>query len=74
MTKQQNRELNAPKRLEAEMVQRMVRLDEDLEIMDRHAAEVAGLEEQEVDSMRRWDREYKNSRLHSAARHLKHVR
>jgi hypothetical protein len=27
-----------------------------------------------MDSMRRWDREHKNARLHSVPRHLKHVR
>jgi hypothetical protein len=42
--------------------------------MDRHAADLAGIEEEEQDSMRRWDREHKNARLHSVPRHLKHVR
>ncbi len=74
MTKQQSREQGVEKRIDAEIAQRMDRLDEDLEIMDRHAADVADVEEQETDSMRRWDREHKNERLHSVPRHLKHVR
>ena len=74
MTKQQSREWGMEKRAAAENVQRMVRLDEDLEIMDRHAADVVGVEEEETDSMRRRDREFKNARLHSVPRHLKHVR
>lgn len=74
MTKQQSREQGVEKRIDAEIAQRMDRLDEDLEIMDRHAADVAGVEEEETDSMRRWDREHKNARLHSVPRHMKHVR
>jgi hypothetical protein len=74
MTKQQSRELGMEKGVAGEIEQRMVRLDEDLEIMERHATDVAGVEEEEADSMRRWDREHKNARLHSVPRHLKHVR
>ena len=74
MAKQQSREWDVEKRVDAEIVQRMLRLDEDLEIMDRHAADVADVEEQETVSLRRWDREHKNARLHSVPRHMKHVR
>jgi hypothetical protein len=74
MVKRQSTEWDVETRVEAEIVQRTLRLDEDLEIMDRHAADVADLEEQETDSLRRWDREYKNARLHSVPRHMKHVR
>jgi|GEM_PF-1141980 aminopeptidase C len=74
MTKRKDKEWNVEKRMDAETAQRAMRLDEDLEIMDRHAADLAGIEEEEQDSMRRWDREHKNARLHSVPRHLKHVR
>jgi len=74
MIKRQSTEWGVETRVDAEIVQRTLRLDEDLEIMDRHAADVADLEEQETDSLRRWDREYKNARLHSVPRHMKHVR
>ncbi|MDK2847736.1 MAG: hypothetical protein PWP34_1089 [Desulfuromonadales bacterium] len=74
MTKRKKKEWNVEKRMDAETAQRAMRLDEDLEIMDRHAADLAGIEEEEQDSMRRWDREHKNARLHSVPRHLKHVR
>lgn len=50
------------------------RLDEDLEIMDRHAGDLVGVEDEIQDSMRRWDRDHKNAHLHSVPRHLKHVR
>jgi len=74
MVRRVNREAVVEKRGEAEIMRRMMCLDEDLEIMDRHAADLAGVEEEEMDSMRRWDREHKNARLHSVPRHLKHVR
>lgn len=74
MTKKQSRERGVETRVDTEIVQRVDRLNEDLEIMDRHAADVADVEEQEADSLRRWDREHKNERLHSVPRHLKHVR
>ncbi|WP_432820858.1 hypothetical protein [Trichloromonas sp.] len=50
------------------------RLDEDLKIMDRHAAELAEAETGIRESMRKWDREYKDERLHSVPRPRKHMR
>jgi DNA repair exonuclease SbcCD ATPase subunit len=50
------------------------RVDQDLEIMERHAADVAEVESEILESMKKWDREYKNARLHSVPRPLKHVR
>lgn len=50
------------------------RIDEELEIMDRHAAELAEVEEDVQESMRRWDREYKDARLHSTPKPRKHFR
>lgn len=74
MTKRENRQQGVKKQVDTEILRRTMRLDEDLEIMDRHAADLHGVEEQELDSMRRWDREHKNARLHSVPRHLKHMR
>jgi hypothetical protein len=74
MTKRKDKEWNAETKMDAEIAQRNTRIEEDLEIMDRHAADLAGVEEDVQDSMRRWDREHKNARLHSVPRHLKHVR
>ncbi|ABA88275.1 hypothetical protein Pcar_1025 [Syntrophotalea carbinolica DSM 2380] len=74
MTKRENRQQGVKKQVDTEILRRTMRLDEDLEIMDRHAADLYGVEEQELDSMRRWDREHKNARLHSVPRHLKHTR
>ncbi len=50
------------------------RLDEDLEIMDRHAAELAEGETEIRESMRKRDREYKDEHLHSVPRPRKHMR
>jgi hypothetical protein len=58
----------------SEFGEQVERLDRDLEIMERHA-QVLTLEEDEVqDSMRKWDREYKDSHLHSIPRPRKHIR
>ena len=50
------------------------RVDEDLEIMERHASEMTEVEEVIQDAMRKWDREYKDSCLHSTPRPRKHMR
>lgn len=50
------------------------RLDQALDIMERHAGEVAETEDAINESMRRWDREYKNDRFHSVPKPRKHVR
>ena len=50
------------------------RLDENLKIMDRHAAELEDVESEIRQSMRRWDREYKDEHLHSVPRPCKHQR
>jgi phosphoserine phosphatase len=50
------------------------RLDRDLEIMERHANVLAQEESELQDSMRKWDREYKDARLHSIPRPRKHTR
>lgn len=74
MVKRVQTEEFSQKRANAEILRRMMCLDEDLEIMDRHASDLVDVEVEVKDSMRRWDREHKNSRLHSVPRHLKHVR
>lgn len=50
------------------------RLDQDLDIMERHAGKLADVESGIQQSMRRWDREYKDARLHSVPKPKKHVR
>ncbi|OHB25827.1 MAG: hypothetical protein A2X84_13060 [Desulfuromonadaceae bacterium GWC2_58_13] len=50
------------------------RLDENLKIMDRHATELENVESEICESMRRWDREYKDEHLHSVPRPRKHMR
>ncbi len=42
--------------------------------MEKHAAEIADVESTIQEDMRRWDREYKDSRLHSIPRPRKHAR
>jgi hypothetical protein len=50
------------------------RLDQALDIMERHAGEMAETEDAINESMRRWDREYKNDRFHSVPKPRKHIR
>lgn len=50
------------------------RLDQSLDIMERHAGEMAETEDAINESMRRWDREYKNDRFHSVPKPRKHIR
>jgi hypothetical protein len=49
-------------------------IDQSLDIMERHSAEVARVEEEVQEDMRRWDREYKDARLHSVPKPRKHQR
>jgi hypothetical protein len=49
-------------------------LDVDLEIMERHADEIADVETDIQESMKKWDREYKDTRLHSVPKPRKHIR
>jgi len=62
------------KNVEVGLDQKLEQLDEDLSIMDRHATEMARVENDIQESMRRWDREYKDERLHSVPRPRKHLR
>jgi hypothetical protein len=50
------------------------RVDADLEIMDAHAAEMAEVESVIQESMKKWDREYKDSHFHSVPKGKKHQR
>jgi hypothetical protein len=50
------------------------RLDESLDIMERHAGAMAETEEAINESLRKWDREYKNERFHSVPKPRKHTR
>lgn len=50
------------------------RVDEDLKIMERHADAMDRVEGGIQEEMRRWDREYKDSRLHSVPKARKHLR
>ncbi len=73
MTKLNNRELERTS-LEMELKRGLQRVDEDLNIMERHAEELAMVESGIQLSMRKWDREYKDSCLHSVPRGMKHQR
>ena len=59
---------------EAGLDHNLDRLDQDLSIMDRHATELARAEQDVQESMRKWDREYKDERLHSIPKPRKHAR
>lgn len=54
--------------------QRSDTIDRTIDIMDRHAAEMTALEEDVLEDMRKWDREYKDEHLHSVPRARKHTR
>ncbi|HKL48049.1 MAG TPA: hypothetical protein VJ882_00215 [Desulfuromonadales bacterium] len=49
-------------------------LDEDLDIMEKHATEIDDIESSIQEDMKRWDREYKDGRLHSVPSPRKHRR
>lgn len=48
------------------------RIDRDLDIMDRHAAELDSVEQQMTEAQRRREREFMDSHLHSVPRAQKH--
>ena len=50
------------------------RVNQDLDIMERHGAAMEQVESEVKDAIRKWDREYKNSCLHSVPRPRKHMR
>ncbi|WP_148894101.1 hypothetical protein [Geothermobacter ehrlichii] len=49
-------------------------IDQTIDIMERHAASMSAAEDELIEEMRRWDREYKDEHLHSVPRSRKHVR
>lgn len=49
-------------------------LNTDLEIMEKHSLAVRRAEENEIEEMRRWDREHKDASLHSVPKPRKHMR
>jgi len=62
------------KKVESGLDRSLERLDEDLEIMERHAAEMRVVEDTIQESMRKWDREHKDASLHSIPKPRKHIR
>ena len=50
------------------------RLNDDLDIMDRFAQEMNEVEHTICGEMKRWDREFKDTRLHSTPKARKHLR
>ncbi|PLX77600.1 MAG: hypothetical protein C0615_04945 [Desulfuromonas sp.] len=57
-----------------ELDESVSRIDEDLQIMESFDKEVAGVEDGIKDSMKKADREYKDSHFHSVPRARKHQR
>ena len=60
--------------MEGNLETNLEHIDVDLEIMERHPAELAAAEVDVQQDMRRRDREYKDARLHSIPKPRKHVR
>ncbi len=52
----------------------LMRIDEDLQIMERHADQMVESEDDLIESMRRRVREYKDANLHSIPKPRKHMR
>ena len=73
MTKLNNQDIDRSI-LDSELKRGLERVDEDLDIMERHAEDLAMVESGIQSSMRKWDREYKDARLHSVPRGMKHMR
>ncbi len=57
-----------------DLKQRSDSIDQTIDVMDRHAAEMSATEADVLEEMRKWDREYKDERLHSVPRARKHLR
>ncbi len=57
-----------------ELDKRLETLDQDLDIMEKHAAEMAETETGIQEEMRKRDREHKDVTLHSTPRPRKHLR
>lgn len=62
----QNREKN--------LMEEVSRLDETLEIMEKHSDQMVSTEESIQEEMRKRDREHKDTHLHSVPKSRKHVR
>lgn len=54
--------------------QKVTRIDESLEVMERHAEECQDVELGVQEAMKKRDREYKDEHLHSVPRARKHSR
>ncbi len=59
---------------EAELRRGLARADEDLDIMDRYAEDLAMADYEVQEAMRKRDREYKDGHLCSVPRSMKHRR
>jgi len=59
---------------ESRLESKIEHLDADLNILERHAGEVAQVEDAIQEDMRKRDREYKDARFHSVPKSRKHVR
>lgn len=71
MTKKTSRDIRHE---EANLMEEASRLDEELEIMEKHTDQMVSTEEDIVEGMRKRDREHKDSHLHSVPKSRKHVR
>jgi len=60
--------------VEAGLDGNLKRVDEDLDIMERHAEELDQVEGDIQEAMRKWDREFKDSCFHSVPKPRKHMR
>lgn len=68
-----HREQDEQRQLKSGLDESRQRLDEDLDIMDRHAAELAQIEGAVQLSMRRHEREYMDAHFHSVPAPRKHM-
>ena len=62
------------KKVESGLDRNLEHLDEELAIMERHAAEMMEVEDTIQEDMRKWDREHKDASLHSIPKPRKHLR
>jgi len=54
--------------------EKVSRIDQSLDVMNRHERECQDVELAVQDAMKKWDREYKDEHLHSVPRARKHSR
>lgn len=63
-----------PEMMATRLGENLQRVDVDLDIMENHGSEIFAVEQSIRESMKKWDREYKDAHFHAVPKGLKHQR